>query len=59
MITQYADDAMLFLNSKEELCSALNVINEFGQMAGTKLSIGKCEGLEKINICRKIVRYLV
>ena len=44
-ITQYADDAILFLNSKEELCSALNVINEFGRIAGTKLSIGKCEGL--------------
>ena len=28
-ITQYADDAILFLNSREELCSVLNVINEF------------------------------
>ena len=44
-IAQYADDAVLFLNNKEELCSALNVIEEFGQLAGTKLNIGKCEGL--------------
>ena len=44
-IAQYADDAVLFLNNKEELCSALNVIEEFGQFAGTKLNIEKCEGL--------------
>ena len=44
-IAQYADDAVIFLNNKEELCSALNVIEEFGQFAGTKLNIEKCEGL--------------
>ena len=44
-IAQYADDVVLFLNNKEELCSALNVIEEFGQLPGKKLNIGKSEGL--------------
>lgn len=44
-ISQYADDAMLFLNNKTEICSALTIISEFGQMAGIKLNLDKCEGM--------------
>ena len=44
-ITQYADDVVLLPNDREEVYSALNVIEEFGRLAGTKLNIGKCEGL--------------
>ena len=36
-IAQYADDAVLFLNKKEELCSALNVIEEFGSISWNKV----------------------
>ncbi len=44
-IVQYADDAMLFINDKAELCSAINVLRMFGQISGTKLNLTKCEGM--------------
>ena len=44
-IAQYADDGILFLNHKNELCSALNILEIFGRMSGLILNIEKCEGL--------------
>ncbi len=44
-ISQYADDAVIFLNGKSEICSAFNIISQFGQFSGTKLNVEKCEGL--------------
>ena len=44
-IAQYADDGILFLNDKNELCSALNILEIFGRMSGLVLSVEKCEGL--------------
>ena len=46
-LSQYADDATIFLNSKTEMCSAISILTEFGSLAGTKLNVGKCEGLWK------------
>ena len=40
-VTQYADDTTLFLNNKDELCTVLNVLHEFGQVAGTKFKSGE------------------
>jgi len=45
IISQYADDAILFLNNKDEICSALRILIEFGNFAGTQLNLSKCEGL--------------
>ena len=44
-IAQYADDGILFLNDKNELCSALNILEIFGRMSGLVLNVEKCEGL--------------
>ena len=44
-IAQYADDGILFLNDKNELCSALNILKIFGRMSGLILNVEKCEGL--------------
>ncbi len=44
-ISQYADDAVIFLNNEEELSEAINEINRFGNVSGTMLNIKKCEGL--------------
>ncbi len=44
-ISQYADDALVFLNDKDEMCAALNVVSQFGHFSGTKLNLSKCEGL--------------
>ena len=44
-ISQYADDGILYLNDKDEICCAINIISKFGMIAGTLLNIGKCEGL--------------
>ena len=44
-IAQYADDGILFLNDKNELCSALNILEIFGRMSGLVLNVKKCEGL--------------
>ena len=44
-LVQYADDCILFLNSKSELCSALNILERFGHLSGLRLNIDKSEGL--------------
>ena len=44
-LVQYADDCILFLNSKSELCSALNILKRFGHLSGLRLNIDKSEGL--------------
>ena len=44
-IIQYADDGILFLNDKTELCCALNILKQFGNVSGLDLNIHKCEGL--------------
>ena len=44
-LVQYADDCILFLNSKSELCSALNILKRFGHLSGLRLNIDKPEGL--------------
>ena len=44
-VIQYADDGVLFLNNKDELCNALNLLDKFGKVAGTVLNNSKCEGL--------------
>jgi len=44
-VAQYADDCTLFLNSKAELGTAINLLNSFGKMSGLLLNISKCEGL--------------
>ena len=45
-ISQYADDGILYLNDKNELYSSLNILNEFGNIAGPLLNIGKCEAMQ-------------
>ena len=44
-ISQYADDAILFLNNKNEYCTAIAILNDFGKHAGTMLNLKKCEGM--------------
>ena len=44
-ISQYVDDGVLYLNDKDEICCAINIISNFGKVAGSLLNIGKCEGL--------------
>jgi hypothetical protein len=50
-ISQYADDGILYLNNKDEMRTALNILSEFGKVAGTILNTSKCEAmcLGKIN----------
>ena len=43
-ITQYTDDGILFLNNRNEFCSALNILEIFGSLSGLKLNMEKCEG---------------
>ena len=43
-LAQYADDGVLFLNSKMELGSSLNILAQFGKLSGLNLNLGKCEG---------------
>ena len=42
---QYADDCIAFLNNKNELCTVLNLIGEYGKASGLKLNLSKCEGI--------------
>ena len=42
---QYADDGILFLNDRNEVCSALNIVEIFGNLSGLILNVEKCEGL--------------
>ena len=44
-ISQYADDGVLYLNDKDEIGCAINIISNFGNVAGTLLNIDKCEGM--------------
>ena len=44
-IAQYADDGILFLNDRNEMCSALNILEIFGNLSGLILNLEKCEGL--------------
>ena len=44
-IVQYADDATLFLRNSKEMREAIESIKFFGNVAGTKLNVTKCEGL--------------
>ena len=57
---QYADDCIVFLNDKNELCTALNILRQFGRISGLNLNLSKCEGLwlgkdknrqKKCNLC--------
>ena len=45
MIAPYADDATLFLKNSQEMSEAIESIKLFGNVAGTKLNLTKCEGL--------------
>ena len=42
---QYADDCIAFLNNKNELCTVLNLISEYGKASGLTLNLSKCEGI--------------
>ena len=41
---QYADDCILFLNDKNELCTAISLLRDFQHVSGLELNISKCEG---------------
>ena len=41
-ISQYADDGVFYLNDKDEIGCAINIISNFGNVAGTLLNIGVC-----------------
>ena len=43
-ISQYADDGIVFLNNRNEMCSALNILEKFGEISILKLNMEKCEG---------------
>ena len=43
-ISQYADDGIIFLNNRNEMCSTLNLLTKFGEISGLKLNVEKCEG---------------
>ena len=44
-LAQYADDCILFINNKNEICSALAILEKYGQRSGLILNIKKCEVL--------------
>ena len=44
-IMQYADDCILFLNDKNELCTAISLLRDFQHVSGLELNLSKCEGL--------------
>ena len=44
-MSQYADDGVLYLNDKDEIGCAINIISNFGNVAGKLLNIDKCEGM--------------
>lgn len=43
-IAQYADDSVLFLNNKDEMCAALTILKQFGYISGLIINTEKCEG---------------
>ena len=44
-MVQYADDCILLLNNIDELCTAISILDYFGDVSGLKLNLSKCEGL--------------
>ena len=54
-ISQYADDGIVFLKNRNDMCSALNILETFGEISGLKLNVEKCEvfGWEEINYCKQ------
>ena len=54
-LTQLADDATIFVNSKQEITIALNLIEIFGSFSGLKLNRNKTEGiwLGKLKHCKE------
>ena len=44
-IAQYADDCTLLLNSRDELCIAISILDDFGIISGLELNLSKCEGM--------------
>ena len=36
---------VMFLNDSNEMCSALNILEIFGNLSGLILNVEKCEGL--------------
>ena len=40
-ITQHADDGILFLNDRNEMCSALNILEIFGNLSSLILNVEK------------------
>ena len=44
-ISQYADDCILFLKNKNDLCTAISILQQFGHVSGLCLNLEKCEGL--------------
>ena len=44
-VVQYADDCVLFLNDKNELCEAISLLDNFGKISGLILNLSKCEGM--------------
>ena len=34
----------MFMNDRNEMCSALNILEKFGDVSGLKLNVEKCEG---------------
>ena len=44
-LAQYADDCVLFINNKTEICSAMTILKRYGQLSGLLLNTGKCEAL--------------
>ena len=44
-VMQYADDCILFLNDKNELCTAISLLHDFQHVSGLELNLSKCEGV--------------
>ena len=44
-IVQYADDCILLLNDLDEFCTALSILDDFGDITGLQLNVSKSEGL--------------
>jgi len=45
-ISQYADDGILYLNDANEVYTSLNILHEFGYIAGPLLNVNKCEAMQ-------------
>ena len=49
-IAQYADDGILFLNGRNEMCSALNILEIFGNLSGLILNVEKYENMKYLQL---------